>query len=217
MVGLYNSNYNLAKSLWLMVALMLLTLTSCSYWRGVTPTDGLLGVSWPQHVDNMARMARWQMQGKISIVLDEPVEGFSKGSATLVWQQKNEDFTISVRGPLGIRLMDVRNYRNITEINIRGKEPIFSDNIQQQVLKGFGMSIPLSSLLFWVRGLPAPGVAEKEIRAGLLMALTQHNWHIKFSDYKVYNGYQLPSYIEFSHQGVTGRVVIAGWLPQLAQ
>ena len=81
--------------------------------------------------------------------------------------------------------------------------------MQQQL----GWSLPVSNLLWWVRGLPAP-YSKSQLQLdsnSLLTELKQDQWLIEYLSYRTENGLQLPERIKLSGAGLNITLVIKEW------
>ena len=108
------------------------------------------------------------------------------GSGTLFWLQRQGYYDIRLSGPLG-----------------RGAEQL-------------GWRLPVSHLLWWVRGLPAP---DSKSRLTLdadsrLARLEQDGWQIEYTRYAEQNGYWLPERLKLHGQDLDVTLVIKDWQPR---
>ncbi|OGV27836.1 MAG: outer membrane lipoprotein LolB [Legionellales bacterium RIFCSPHIGHO2_12_FULL_37_14] len=77
-----------------------------------------------------------------------------------------------------------------------------------------GVSLPVESLYYWARGLPAPSAPVSSSSYGpqkQLLQLKQSGYTLNYSDYKVFHGYRLPNKILLEGQGVRLKLVIKSW------
>ena len=82
------------------------------------------------------------------------------------------------------------------------------------------LDLPVSNLLWWIRGLPAP---ESRSRITLdseshLAQLEQDGWKVEYQRYVEQNGYALPERLKLYGQDLEVTLVIKDWQPrQLGQ
>ncbi|VFS85725.1 outer membrane lipoprotein LolB [Pseudomonas aeruginosa] len=79
-----------------------------------------------------------------------------------------------------------------------------------------GWRLPVSHLLWWVRGLPAP---DSKSRLTLdadsrLARLEQDGWQIEYTRYAEQNGYWLPERLKLHGQDLDVTLVIKDWQPR---
>lgn len=141
------------NSLRLVSLCILLTLGGCSSFFKAEQPIGLGDTKrWQVHQQKASQIEDWQISGKISVR-----NSTQSGSGTLAWQQQQEHFDIQVNGPLGqgsIRLSGLPGRVELTTNQLQIRAGSAEQLMQQQL----GWSIPLESLLWWVRGLPAPNM-----------------------------------------------------------
>lgn len=164
-----------------------LTATGCAALRppSVTPAD-----AWPARREALQALTTWELRGRVGVQL--PEQG---GQATLRWRHAPSHQEIDLSGPFGAGHVRLRQDQNGIRLHdARGQlvEGIDAEALLQRVT---GWQVPVSGLVFWVRGVPAPDSAghEQFDDAGRLQRLQQLGWDIQFLDYREVAGYALPS------------------------
>ena len=72
-----------------------------------------------------------------------------------------------------------------------------------------GWTLPVSSLIYWIRGLPAPGVYHAQTDAyGHLSKLSQAGWILKFSQYLSLKGVDLPQILQLNSGPLKIKIVV---------
>ena len=155
-----------------LVLLLPLLLSSCA---SITPQ--------PQ---KQTRTDHWILHGKIGI--QSPKEN---GSASLVWKQEKNNYHIRLFGPLGIGAVELNGTPSlVTFINNKGE--VYQAKSAELLLKqNTGWQIPVSNLVYWVQGIPAP-------------KHNQQDWQIEYLKYQ--NG--LPKLIELNYSQIKLRISI---------
>jgi len=177
--------------------LIILTLavlaTGCARqaWQPPEPID-----NWEQHRRAAAQLASWQISGKLGVRLPDET-----ASARLRWQQNGDRFRIDLSGPLGQGRMVIRSDGHGVRLTQSGSEPLEATSADELVWQATGWVFPASDLLYWVRGIAAPG-GDYRIREhtseGLLKILEQDGWTVHFSRYQ--RSGQLPTDIPLPGQ-----------------
>jgi len=83
-----------------------------------------------------------------------------------------------------------------------------------------GWRLPVSHLVWWVRGLPAPDSKSTLSLDGdsRLATLDQDGWQVQYLSYTEQNGYWLPERLKLHGQDLDVTLVIKDWQPrQLGQ
>lgn len=164
-----------------------LTATGCAALRApsVTPAD-----AWPVRREALQALTIWELRGRVGVQL--PAQG---GQATLRWRHAPQHQEIDLSGPFGaghIRLRQDQNGIRLQDARGRVVDGADAEALLQQVT---GWQVPVSGLVFWVRGVPVPDSASDEQfdDAGRLRRLHQLGWDIQFLAYHEVAGYALPS------------------------
>ena len=79
-----------------------------------------------------------------------------------------------------------------------------------------GWQLPVSNLLWWIRGLPAPDSRSRvELDGnGRLAHLQQDGWDVQYLDYSDENGFALPSRIKLAGRDLQITLVVKDWQPR---
>ncbi|MEE4661582.1 MAG: lipoprotein insertase outer membrane protein LolB [Halieaceae bacterium] len=133
-------------------------------------------------------------------------------SAAITWLQRSDtDATLTLSGPLGMQATTLRRDGEQISLQqgdeIRWLEP-------EQLLSGEAPDwpLPLAELGWWLRGLPAPAQAARQIRSGdRLSRLEQSGWTLQYEEYQTFNGLPLPRRIRFSRDDVSGKLLLKNW------
>ena len=76
-----------------------------------------------------------------------------------------------------------------------------------------GWAVPVDALVWWVRGLEAPGsVDTAEFDAdGRLLRLEQHGWEIEFTRYRAFGSESLPAKLEARRDAYRVKLAFGRW------
>lgn len=146
-------------------------------WHPPEPID-----NWEQHRRTATQLESWQISGKLGLRLPD-----DNASARLRWRQEGEEFRIDLSGPLGQGRIVIRSDGRSVRLIQSGADPLEAASADELVWQATGWLFPASDLLYWVRGIAAPG-EDYRIREytpeGLLKTLEQDGWTIHFSRYQ---------------------------------
>jgi outer membrane lipoprotein LolB len=199
--------------------LMALVVVSCAQ----TPTNPSISSSTPipstratsNSVDrnlsavDKPRPEHWLVKAKLGIRTKE-----NKGSVSLTWQQKGDDYTIQILSPLGHSKALINGSSDNIIIEQPGKQPLYSSKPIQLIQETFGWSIPLDDFKFWILGTQnpdSPVLSSTFNKQGKLETLEQSRWMLSYSRYKDIDGHQLPAKIRANQKGTRLTMLIREW------
>ena len=200
----------------LLVPCLVLLLAGCA---GLGPRESLDGngnsQDWALHKERVVTIDGWQISGKIGI--RSPQES---GSGTLFWLQRQDYFDIRLSGPLGRGATRLTGRPDAVALEVAGQGRFEADSPEALVQSQLGWQLPVSNLLWWVRGLPAPDSRSRVSLDGQsrLAKLRQDGWDVEYLGYTEENRFALPSRIKLSGHDLQITLVIKDWQPrQLGQ
>jgi outer membrane lipoprotein LolB len=186
---------------------------------GLTSRESLEGQGdaalWQAHKQNIGGLDAWQISGKVGIRAPQ-----DSGSGTLFWLQRQDYYDIRLSGPLGrgAARLTGRPGNILLEVANQGRYQAASP--EALLLQQLGLNLPVSHLLWWIRGLPAP---DSRSRLTLdsdsrLAQLHQDGWQVDYQRYAERNGYWLPERLKLNGHDLQVTLVIKDWQPrQLGQ
>lgn len=170
------------------------------------PTNKIIPVE--KRKAETATVSSWEIKGALA------AKTKSKGwSATMDWVQHGPgSYQIRLMGPLGGGTVLVNKSGGAVTFQ-DGAKKATSSNADELLLKQTGIRLPVNSLYYWVRGLPAPGgvQSEQHDKYNHLTQLKQNGYTIDFTKYTSVKGIDLPSMIRLEGNGVMVKVVIRSW------
>lgn len=154
------------------------------------------------------RVKSWDLSGAIAAK-----NGKKAWSASINWMQRGQgSYQIRMFGPLGSGTVLIE--KNGGVVNFRdGPKSASSTNAEQLLLKQTGVRLPVNSLFYWVRGVPAPGAVQTATRDanGNLQVLRQGGYTIQYGGYTTVGNLVLPSQIRLQGPNVFIKLVIKRW------
>ncbi|ERI49902.1 lipoprotein insertase outer membrane protein LolB [Pseudomonas sp. NPDC077186] len=197
----------------LLVFSLIALLAGCA---GLTSREALEGqgdpAQWQAHKRQITQLDGWQISGKIGIRAPR-----DSGSATLFWLQRQDYYDIRLSGPLGggAARLTGRPGDILLEVANRGRYQAASpEALLREQLR---LDLPVSNLLWWIRGLPAPDSRSRLTLDGdsHLARLEQDGWQVEYQRYAQQNGYALPERLKLYGQDLEVTLVIKDWQPRL--
>lgn len=174
--------------------------------------------NWPQTVQRLQSLQHWRLSARLAV---QTVN--QGGSLDLYWAQQGEDYRIRLIAPLGQGAAVLQGNADSVTARLAGGER-FQGRPETLMQQHFGVAVPVTSLVYWLRGLPAPDTPPRQLGWNgqqRLHHLVQNGWRIEMQDYKPVAGRLLPHrfYLEplASAQQADGgdtsvRLVIRQWL-----
>ena len=162
-----------------------------------------------QREKRLAHLTHWGIEGAFSIR-----QGKRAHIANYVWQQLGKKaYRIRISSALNLyhililgRLGSVTLWRSETD-HMTAKSP------EGLMLHTVGWALPISSLYYWIRGLPAPGKSELKFDLyGHLVWLHQHGWTLQYRRYTNVDRYDLPRVFYLRRPGYRVKIVIKHWM-----
>jgi outer membrane lipoprotein LolB len=161
----------------------------------------------PDNEQRLQALTQWSIRGKVGIQSPQ-----TNGSATLDWQQHEQNYQIHLFGPMGMG--SIYLVGKPQEVNLRdSKGRALSATTPEALLNQIGWQLPVSNLLYWVRGLPIPAQPTTKTlsQKGVLKQLNQQGWQINYLSYQVVDGIWLPDKISLQKSPIKVKIVIQGW------
>ncbi|MBQ0752631.1 MAG: outer membrane lipoprotein LolB [Gammaproteobacteria bacterium] len=156
-----------------------------------------------------AALTDWNLDGRFGYRA-----GNDGGSASVKWEQRNEQGALHFSGPLGIGSARISWSPGHAELD-NGKEILTATSTTELAWRLTGLDLPVEALQFWVRGLPWPDASARPIfdQTGTLTSLDQAGWQIRFDRYQAVDGLQLPARIRAQHLDQRFTLIVKNWEP----
>lgn len=175
-----------------------------SLTQKISPT----GTKVAQARGNGASVSSWDLSGAMAARSQR-----KSWTASINWTQHGAfAYQIRLFGPIGSGTVLIQKQGGVVTYK-DGPKIASSANADKLLLEKTGVRLPVSSLYYWVRGLPAPGSVKSETRdnAGRLSVLRQSGYTIEFNEYMAVSSTVLPSRIKLQGNGVVIKLVIKRW------
>jgi outer membrane lipoprotein LolB len=123
----------------------------------------------------------WHINGKLA--LKSAHGGHNLG---LQWRQQGNNYTITLRGPLGLGQADIQgDEQGILSVTHAGTRMDREQALLWQ-LQHFGWELPIQHMKHWILGNPNPilAVESSSHSESNLTSVQQGEWHVSLSDYR---------------------------------
>lgn len=168
-----------------------------------TPSD-----TWDNRVGVLSNIQTWDLKGLIAIRNSRDAY-----SANWQWHQNQKNYTITLLGPLGSSSIQLSGSPNAVLLQTSDGKKATSTSPEALLEKQIGSRVPVSSLYYWIRGLPVPGIpAKKQLdAANRLSVLNQQGWRIEYSRYALVNHLDLPGKMILNNSTLNVKIIINQW------
>ena len=180
-------------------------LTAC---RTLPPSAPVPSQPWEVRRAALQARDQFDLSGRIAVAAAQ--EGFS---ARLRWEQKGTRSQLALDGPLGVGGVRITaDGSSLNVMNSRGQQ-LDSDAARDEMTAKLGFEPPISSLRYWVLGVPDPAHPADEVldNEQRLATLKQDGWQIDYTAYSTVRGQWLPSKLTLTREDVRVRLLVDGW------
>src|SRR5579864_9751351 len=186
-------------------ALAIATVSACRTAPPLPPA----GAAWDVRRPELQARSHFELKGRVAVAAGN--EGFN---ASLHWTQEGARSFVTLEGPLGVGGAQVTaSGQQLTLVTSRG-ERMDSDAAHAALEARLGFDPPLSSLRYWVLGVPDPGSPSTEAvdaQTQRLAGLTQEGWHIDYIAYSAVGSQSLPTRLTLQREAVRVRLLVDDW------
>lgn len=150
----------------------------------------------------------WEFDGRFAVREDR-----NSSSASITWLQHQGDYGIKIAGPLNAgSVFLIGNPQGITYKDSDGNQD--SSPSPEALLQAHtGYILPVSSLRYWVRGMPDPSMDYSVLlnEQGYPTHLRQQNWEITFQYFRDVGNYVLPRKVIMQNPDLKITLSIHDW------
>ncbi|MDX1633503.1 MAG: lipoprotein insertase outer membrane protein LolB [Marinobacter sp.] len=205
-----------------LVALLAATLLAAGCATPPPPVvDGLTSqppADWSQRQQALSEFRHWQLQGKLAVRQAE-----DSGSAVINrWTQHREQYQLSLSSAfLGLGHTELSGQPGYLELTLPDGETYRSTDPDALMEAATGWQLPLASLSWWIRGLPAPAGNFELLfdDTGTLAVIRQDGWEIRYDRWQDFltDRPRLPARITATKADKRVRVVVTDWQSLMGQ
>lgn len=176
---------------------------------GTTTPGQVKAATWDQHLSEVKQINSWALNGSVSITHSGKTD-----IASLQWQQQQmNNYNIMLSGPLSIGHVGISSHGGAVTLAQSGKQTVTANSAEQLMQQQLGWQLPVSSMYYWVRGIPAPGGKPNMSldSQNHLTQLAQQGWVITYDGYQQVQNVDLPNTVTMSNPRLQVRLVIKRW------
>lgn len=192
-----------------------LTLAACASVPKEPLPEGLTEqppADWAQRAETLSQLTQWELQGKLAIRQPD-----DSGSAVInQWRQMDEQYHLRLSSAfLGMGRTELQGMPGYLTLTMPDGETYRSTEPQALIEAATGWQFPVDSLVWWIRGLPAPEGDYDLLfdEDGNLASIRQQGWDIRFDRRQAFiDGYpDLPARITALKGERRIRMVVTQW------
>ena len=116
-------------------------------------------------------------------------------------------------GPLGASAMKLSGTEGQVSLQMSDGKVYRSSSPEQLLKAQWGFNLPVSSMNYWIRGLPVPGIpsSTRFDNAGRLSTLIQQGYRIDYLSYSNFGRWELPERISLVSSSLRVKMVVYQW------
>jgi outer membrane lipoprotein LolB len=167
------------------------------------------GASWEARRPQLQSLTHFQLHGRVAVAAGG--EGFN---ANLHWTQDGARSEVTLEGPLGVGGAKLTATGDELTVVTSSGERVESAAAHAELAARLGFDPPLSSLRYWVLGVPDPTQPSTESldpAQQRLSGLTQAGWHVQYQSYESAGAEALPARMILQREAVRVRLLVDSW------
>ena len=168
--------------------------------------------NWENNKAELEKIHSWTLQGRIAVQVEN-----QSGSASLQWQQDEEEYLIRIIGPFGKGTIELNGNKQGVSLRDANDQLQHARDAETLLKNYLGWYVPISGLHYWIRGLPSP---EQSIETMVLdensriSELSQAGWQVSYGAYMKVDAPYLPRKLEMRNQGLKVKLIVRKWQPR---
>jgi outer membrane lipoprotein LolB len=130
------------------------------------------------------------------------------------WRQMGPDnYHVELAASLNLAAVSITGTPHRVILQKGSEPPVSAPTPELLMQRNLGWALPIPSLWYWARGLPAPGPNQgiHYDKYGHLVFLMQNGWRANFSNFQTVNGVDLPGVIELQRANIFAKIVVKQW------
>ncbi|MFT4768215.1 MAG: outer membrane lipoprotein LolB [Glaciecola sp.] len=165
---------------------------------------------WATRLSAIASMQAWRVRGKVAYRLPDDA-----GSASLDWQQAEQQSELRLSGPLGVGSTEIHNEGALLRVKREGIERLYPADAAPWLPGGTLLPVPIDSIQHWLLGVPDPAqpVTLLDTDNALANRIEQNGWVIRYDEYRDVQGLALPTrlLLEVPKIKLSLKVILRAW------
>ena len=200
---------------WTLAALCVLSLAAGCATQTKAPSQSGTNVAqptnpqdaWQQRQARLTNMSSWRLQGKVGLQFRDQSASFG-----ISWLQQGKDqYEMNIKNP---RTGSIMAYLQgtATDGTLQANGKTYRDANAERLLQGqMGVSLPVSGMKYWVRGIPSPDTPVDNValdNLGRPQTLQQSGWVVEYLDWQGNDFLALPAKVSLSRAAENTKVKV---------
>lgn len=192
----------------LIFLLAVISITACT----TTPEHPFVAdadLQWQQRQPQLTTINDWHLNGRVAIISDQ-----ESWHLSMKWQRHADKYILDLSGPFGVGHAQLTGTSEGVILVDSDKQVFYADSPERLLQEVTGLSMPVKSLLFWMRGLPNSNLEKENLKIdeyGRLALLKQDNWRVRFKRYTNSEKFELPQKIFIDRNGLKVKIFVDEW------
>ncbi|OED44988.1 outer membrane lipoprotein LolB [Endozoicomonas sp. (ex Bugula neritina AB1)] len=163
---------------------------------------------WQQNRARLETIESWALTGRLGLTVPD-----RSGSMSIEWLQDEQHYSIFLDGPFGQSLAQIKGSRLGVSARVSDEEEVFGATPEYLMRRLTGWDLPVSSLKYWVRGVPAPKGKPEVIlnNQGYPKQIIQQGWQIDYLNYRDEGITQMPVRLKAANGDIRMTLVVRFW------
>ncbi len=167
--------------------------------------------TWQSRQLQLTALQSWQLSARLIVSTEEEA-----WQLDVIWQQQVDNYEIQISGPFGMGKVRLQGSEDGVFLYDGEGRAYYAQEPEHLLLEHTGVFMPVTSLYYWVRGLPdstIDAVLIPQLDAwGRLTHLRQNGWSVDMKRYAQVDALQLPDKLFIrSDQDIEVRMVVDKW------
>lgn len=194
--------------IWILSLMLILSGCSTLKRETTTTTTTVPKATWANREAKLNSIKSWHISGKIAVQ-----SSHDSGSASVDWYKGVNQYNISLQGPLGAGAMKLWGKPGHVTLQTSDGKSYQATSAEQLLAKQWGFNLPVSSMNFWIRGLPVPGVAANTRfdQEGRIATIIQQGFRVDYQSYSYTNGIELPARMTLVSSALRVKMIVYQW------
>ena len=173
------------------------------------PVENRIIPSWDARMDELMRMETWNLKGRIAVRTRD-----KSGSGSLHWTQRRDEYDLRVIAPFSGGVYELSGTAGNVSLLTPDKNMLQAGDAEALLYQAAGWRFPVSEMVFWIRGLPAPSLQVDRLLLdgeNRVSELSQGGWSIRYKRYTGVGGVSMPARLDLQNSQVRVRLSVREW------
>ncbi|MDE0285234.1 MAG: lipoprotein insertase outer membrane protein LolB [Gammaproteobacteria bacterium] len=173
------------------------------------PVENRLIPSWDARKNELTGMETWNLKGRIAVRTND-----ESGSGSLHWAQRRDEYDLRVIAPFSGGVYELSGTAGNVSLRAPDNSVLQAGDAESLLQQAAGWRFPVSEMVFWIRGLPAPSLQVDRLLLdgeNRVSELSQGGWSIRYKRYTGVGGVSMPARLDLENGEVSVRLSVREW------